>query len=305
MSTESGKHVPNLDSAILFMQKEHAQTLKDLHEEILRLQKQCSDLTFQLTMRDVLMEKPDAADDKMEELHKSLEKSTMIIDTLERELDHRNKHIHQLEGEVQSLKKRTLDENRKHVQTMNALYAELKSKSNQISYLTSELHRFQCLNKQLVIKETDSKHGGIHVDSDIPTEAKCLYSDSTYAANRFQTTLHYIPKPPSEDILYPISETSRSKRFGHRRSIIHLENSGKSIGISHTSSASTLLEKQLRQHHLGSDSINDSKGPDVKPFLQHAEDVRQVVDIKQVPVLPPIPANSSKPFTAKYITPPS
>lgn len=242
----------------------------------------------------------------MEELQKSLEKSTMIIDTMEREIDHRNKQIQQLEGEAQSLKKRTLDENRKHVQTMNALYAELKSKSNQISYLTSELHRFQCLNKQSVITETDSKHGGFQVDSDIPAEAKCLYSDSTYSANRFQTTLHYIPKPPSEDILYPTSETSRSKRFGHRRSIIHLENSEKSIGISHTPpSTSSLLEKQLRLHHIGSDSINDSKAPDVTPFLQHAEDVRQVVDIKQVPVLPPIPASSSKPITAKYITPPS
>jgi len=32
----------NLDSAILFMQQEHAQTLKGLHEEIATLQKRCS-----------------------------------------------------------------------------------------------------------------------------------------------------------------------------------------------------------------------------------------------------------------------
>jgi len=32
----------NLDSAILFMQQEHAETLKGLHEEISSLQKRCS-----------------------------------------------------------------------------------------------------------------------------------------------------------------------------------------------------------------------------------------------------------------------
>ncbi|CAG5122930.1 unnamed protein product [Candidula unifasciata] len=293
MSIESGKHAQKFESAILFIQKEHANTLKDLHEEICRLQKQCSELTFQLTMRDVLTEKPD------------LEKSSTVIDILERELDHRDKHIKQLEGKVQSYKKLSLDENRKHVQTVNMLCAELKSKTSQITYLTSEVHRFQCLNKKSVNEETDFKQERIPVDSGISAEAKYLYSDSTYLANRFQSTLHFIPKPPSDDILYPISDTSKSTRSGHRRSIIHLEHSRKQPGTHNTSSSSLLLEKQLRPHHLCSDSIGDSKAQDATPFLQHSENVIQMVDVKQVPVLPPISASSSNYAAAKCITPPS
>lgn len=42
MATQAAVHKRNLESAILFMQTEHAQTLKGLHEEIKNLQKKCS-----------------------------------------------------------------------------------------------------------------------------------------------------------------------------------------------------------------------------------------------------------------------
>lgn len=45
MATQAAVHQRNLESAILFMQTEHAQTLKGLHEEIKDLQKKCSGIT--------------------------------------------------------------------------------------------------------------------------------------------------------------------------------------------------------------------------------------------------------------------
>lgn len=42
MTSEAAVHQRNLESNILFMQQEHANTLKCLHEEIEKLQKKCS-----------------------------------------------------------------------------------------------------------------------------------------------------------------------------------------------------------------------------------------------------------------------
>ena len=42
MTSQAAIHKRNLESSILFMQQEHAGTLKALHEEIQKLQKKCS-----------------------------------------------------------------------------------------------------------------------------------------------------------------------------------------------------------------------------------------------------------------------
>ena len=42
MTSQAAIHKRNLESSILFMQQEHANTLKALHEEIQKLQKKCS-----------------------------------------------------------------------------------------------------------------------------------------------------------------------------------------------------------------------------------------------------------------------
>jgi len=42
MTTQAAAHQRNLESAILFMQQEHANTLKGLHDEIRNLQKKYS-----------------------------------------------------------------------------------------------------------------------------------------------------------------------------------------------------------------------------------------------------------------------
>lgn len=52
---EFGAAVPlqrqqSFQSSILFIQEQHTETLKSLHDEIQKLQKRCSELTFQLAM---------------------------------------------------------------------------------------------------------------------------------------------------------------------------------------------------------------------------------------------------------------
>ena len=47
MATEASVHKRrNLDSSILFIQQEHATTLKALHEEIQRLQQRCTGMVY-------------------------------------------------------------------------------------------------------------------------------------------------------------------------------------------------------------------------------------------------------------------
>lgn len=46
MTTQEAIHKRNLESSILFMQQEHAATLKALHEEIQKLQKKCTGNIF-------------------------------------------------------------------------------------------------------------------------------------------------------------------------------------------------------------------------------------------------------------------
>ncbi|XP_067686041.1 coiled-coil domain-containing protein 92-like [Haliotis asinina] len=146
MATQAAVHQRNLESSILFMQQEHATTLKCLHEEIHNLQKKCSDLTFQITMQGYGLGEPESGA-KTKELQSQLvaEKKERI--KVETEVELRDKKIKVLESELHAQKKRYLGELRSQTHTMNNLKAELEAKSNNIAYLTSELHRYKLNNK--------------------------------------------------------------------------------------------------------------------------------------------------------------
>jgi len=50
MSNQEAIHKRNLESSILFMQQQHAATLKALHEEIQKLQKKCTGIFFLISI---------------------------------------------------------------------------------------------------------------------------------------------------------------------------------------------------------------------------------------------------------------
>ncbi|XP_071094001.1 coiled-coil domain-containing protein 92-like [Haliotis cracherodii] len=146
MATQAAVHQRNLESSILFMQQEHATTLKGLHEEIHTLQKKCTDLTFQITMQGYGLGEPESGT-KLKGLQSQLmaEKEEKI--KFETEVESRDKKIKHLESELHTQKKRYLGELRSQTHTINNFKAELEAKSNNIAYLTSELHRYKLNNK--------------------------------------------------------------------------------------------------------------------------------------------------------------
>ncbi|RUS89792.1 hypothetical protein EGW08_002495 [Elysia chlorotica] len=281
MSSESAIQKRNLESSILFMQQEHAAILKGLHEEIGRLQKRCTDLTFQLTMHGLTIDEPGSVDSQMQQVQQDLEASRTRIATLENQLVDREKKVERLEMEARSQRKRWLDESRAQSQVMNTLRAELEAKANNIAYLTTELHRLKQKSRS---QEQGGETGG---PSDMnknpqnrseaggPSHPGYLHPDSGKKSSHPQ---HFVPAPPQrEKTLGPGSAmSSRMRRTGsHTRSLAAssagnntggiVMATGKSIG--HPASADGHLVG--RQNHIHQTAVNSAGAVSATAISNH------------------------------------
>ncbi|XP_050409042.1 coiled-coil domain-containing protein 92 [Patella vulgata] len=161
MTSEAAIHKRNLESSILFMQQEHSDTLKGLHEEIQNLQKKCTDLTFQLTMHGLSIEESDDVSSKFSELKNQLDEKTRFIKIQETQLSEKDAKIKDLEQAVKAYKKKYLDEARQQTQIVNTLKADIETKSCTVAYLTSKLHQIKVQSKvdpvpENIIRRTDA-----------------------------------------------------------------------------------------------------------------------------------------------------
>ncbi|XP_060064580.1 coiled-coil domain-containing protein 92-like [Ylistrum balloti] len=233
MANESAVHKRNMESAILFMQQEHANTLKALHEEIRNLQKKCSDLTFQINMQGLGIDDTGATSAKVEELQKEMEDKSQLHTKLEKELERKEKLVRDIELLAKKQKMKYIDEARKKTQEIDQYKAELESKSNQIAYLTSELHKL-----------------------------KRLQLESTPVAKTVITDGHIVPMPPSRD---QFSGRARRGIIRHSKPSVKPEelekravrtSSGKSTSSSRSDSPIELAKPFLR--------LSDEMDPDVQ-----------------------------------------
>ncbi|XP_055023287.2 coiled-coil domain-containing protein 92 [Misgurnus anguillicaudatus] len=130
---------------LLFLQQDHANTLKGLHAEIRRLQQHCTDLTYELTMRS-----SDAGDDgeaRCRELHQRCEELEVQLKAKEqentellRDLEQKNAMISVLENTIREREKKYLDELKLKSHKLAVLSGELEQRASTIAYLTSQLH---------------------------------------------------------------------------------------------------------------------------------------------------------------------
>ncbi|KAJ8379892.1 hypothetical protein SKAU_G00006700 [Synaphobranchus kaupii] len=130
---------------LLFLQQDHAHTLKGLHAEIRRLQQHCTDLTYELTVRS-----SDATDDgearclelrkKCEELEEQLKAKEEENAELLRELEQKNAMISVLENTIKEREKKYLEELKMKSHKLAVLSGELEQRASTIAYLTSQLH---------------------------------------------------------------------------------------------------------------------------------------------------------------------
>ncbi|XP_048100508.1 coiled-coil domain-containing protein 92 [Alosa alosa] len=130
---------------LLFLQQDHANTLKGLHAEIRRLQQHCTDLTYELTVKssdptDSSEARCRALHERCEELEEQLREKEEENAELLRDLEQKTAMISVLEGTLREREKKYLDELKLKSQRLAALSGELEQRASTIAYLTSQLH---------------------------------------------------------------------------------------------------------------------------------------------------------------------
>ncbi|XP_030645561.1 coiled-coil domain-containing protein 92 [Chanos chanos] len=130
---------------LLFLQQDHANTLKGLHAEIRRLQQHCTDLTYELTMRS--SDPTDSGEARCRELQRRCEELEAQLKAKEqentellRELEQKNAMISVLENTIREREKKYLDELKLKSHKLAVLSGELEQSASTIAYLTSQLH---------------------------------------------------------------------------------------------------------------------------------------------------------------------
>ncbi|XP_063313089.1 coiled-coil domain-containing protein 92 [Pelobates fuscus] len=130
---------------LLFLQQEHANTLKGLHSEIRRLQQHCTDLTYELTVNssdptENGISRTDELRRKCEELETQLKDKETENNELLKELEQKNAMIMVLENTIKEREKKYLEELKVKSHKLNMLSSELEQRASTIAYLTSQLH---------------------------------------------------------------------------------------------------------------------------------------------------------------------
>ncbi|KAG7273783.1 hypothetical protein CRUP_012801 [Coryphaenoides rupestris] len=116
---------------LLFLQQDHASTLKGLHAEIKRLQQHCTD-SSEARGRELQR--------RCEELEAELKQKELENRELLRDLEQKNAMISVLENTIQERQRKYLDELKMKSHKLALLSGELEQRASTIAYLTSQLH---------------------------------------------------------------------------------------------------------------------------------------------------------------------
>lgn len=197
-------------------------------------------------------------------------------------LNEKDYRLQQTELELRTQKKRHLDEMRNASQTISSLRAEVEAKSNNIAYLTTELHRLKMKQKM------ESVGGNISGTSGSNT---IVAADSGLGiVRRTQPQYAHLPAPP-RDVL------TNSGRMRNRAAHSTANpNARQGVAVPNTSTSSSnsnsteedVLVRTLRVASASTRS-SGSLSPDIKPFVHRNMDASiPKVEVKKPMVLPPI-----------------
>ncbi|XP_028853072.1 coiled-coil domain-containing protein 92 isoform X2 [Denticeps clupeoides] len=130
---------------LLFLQQDHANTLKGLHAEIRRLQQHCSELTYELTVRS--SDPSDSSEARCRELQQRCEELEAQLKAKEeengellRQLEQKTAMISVLEDTIRERERKYLDELKQKSHRLAVLSGELEQRASTIAYLTAQLH---------------------------------------------------------------------------------------------------------------------------------------------------------------------
>ncbi|XP_027717503.1 coiled-coil domain containing 92B [Vombatus ursinus] len=145
METVSLEHqIQSVQRHIAFLKKEQMELLRDLHLEILRLQKHCSELTRDLETKESQSDQQEEASRQLEAKCRALEEQLAARERgngeLRRELRQRDALVWALRSSLRSKERRFLEELRRRSHRATVLGTELQKQSEAAAYLAFQLH---------------------------------------------------------------------------------------------------------------------------------------------------------------------
>ncbi|XP_025774241.1 coiled-coil domain containing 92B [Puma concolor] len=145
MDTVSLEHqIQSVQRHISFLKKEQMALLRDLHLEILRLQKRCSELTHDLEMREAQSHQQEAASRELESKCRALESQLAARAAanaeLRREVAQREALVSALRCSLRTEERRFLEELRRRSHRATVLGTELQKHTEAAAYLSCQLH---------------------------------------------------------------------------------------------------------------------------------------------------------------------
>ncbi|KAM4822735.1 coiled-coil domain-containing 92B [Urocitellus parryii] len=145
MDTMSLEHqIQSVQRHISFLKKEQMALLRDLHLEILRLQKRCSELTHDLEMREAQSHQQEEASRELESKCRALESQlaarTAANAELRREVAQREVLVSALRCSLRAEERRFLEELRRRSHRATVLGTELQKHTEAAAYLSCQLH---------------------------------------------------------------------------------------------------------------------------------------------------------------------
>ncbi|XP_044601749.2 coiled-coil domain-containing 92B [Equus asinus] len=145
MDTVSLEHqIQSVQRHISFLKKEQMALLRDLHLEILRLQKRCSELTHDLELREAQSHQQEAASRELESKCRALESQLAARAAanaeLRREVAQREALVSALRCSLRAEERRFLDELRRRSHRTTVLGTELQKHTEAAAYLSCQLH---------------------------------------------------------------------------------------------------------------------------------------------------------------------
>ncbi|XP_069339580.1 coiled-coil domain-containing 92B [Eulemur rufifrons] len=145
MDTVSLEHqIQSVQRHISFLKKEQMALLRDLHLEILRLQKRCSELTHDLEMKEAQSHQQEAASRELESKCRALESQLAARASanaeLRREVAQREALVSALRCSLRTEERRFLEELRRRSHRATVLGTELQKHTEAAAYLSYQLH---------------------------------------------------------------------------------------------------------------------------------------------------------------------
>ncbi|KAB1265516.1 Coiled-coil domain-containing protein 92 [Camelus dromedarius] len=145
MDTVSLEHqIQSVQRHISFLKKEQMALLRDLHLEILRLQKRCSELTHDLEIREAQSHQQELESRELESKCRALESQLAARAAanaeLRREVAQREALVSALRCSLRAEERRFLEELRRRSHRATVLGTELQKHTEAAAYLSCQLH---------------------------------------------------------------------------------------------------------------------------------------------------------------------